>query len=79
MNSFVGIEQFDLLGAVVQHFERKHTMKQLGASIVILGLVLSAFAATLTTDPLTGLPLYPATDSRLHLGNDPTKIPDSQI
>jgi hypothetical protein len=35
--------------------------------------------ATLTADPLTGLPLYPATDSRLHLGNEPTKIPDSTI
>jgi hypothetical protein len=34
---------------------------------------------TLTSDPLTGLPLIPATDSRLHLGNDPTAIPDSQI
>ena len=45
----------------------------------ILGAALSAHAATLTADPLTGLPLYPATDSRLHLGNDPTKIPDSQI
>ena len=44
-----------------------------------LGFALSASAATLTTDPLTGLPLYPATDSRLHLGNEPTKIPDSQI
>ena len=56
-------------------------MKFLSTSFVILGLglALSAHAATLTADPLTGLPLYPATDSRLHLGNDPTKIPDSQI
>jgi hypothetical protein len=44
-----------------------------------LGFVLSAGAATLTSDPLTGLPLIPATDSRLHLGNEPTIIPDSQI
>jgi hypothetical protein len=44
-----------------------------------LGFVLSAGAATLTSDPLTGLPLIPATDSRLHLGNEPTTIPDSQI
>ena len=29
-----------------------------------LGFALSAGAATLTTDPLTGLPLDPATDSR---------------
>jgi hypothetical protein len=33
----------------------------------------------LTTDPLTGLPLYPATDSRLHLGNEPTRLPESQV
>jgi hypothetical protein len=26
---------------------------------------------------LTGLPLYSATDSRLHLGNEPTRLPDS--
>jgi hypothetical protein len=44
-----------------------------------LGFALSAGAATLTTDPLTGLPLYPATDSRLNLGNDPMKMHDSQI
>jgi hypothetical protein len=44
-----------------------------------LGFALSAGAATLTTDPLTGLSLIPATDSRLHLGNEPTTIPDSQI
>jgi len=28
---------------------------------------------------LTGLPLYPATDSRLHLGNDPTRLPESNV
>ena len=58
-------------------------MKFLNTSFVILGLdlalALSAYAVTLTTDPLTGLPLYPATDSRLQLGNEPTKIPDSHI
>ena len=27
-------------------------------------------AKLLTTDPLTGLPVYPATDSRLHLENE---------
>jgi hypothetical protein len=56
-------------------------MKLLNTFLVTLGLgfTLSASAKTLTTDPLTGLPLYPATDSRLHLGNEPTKIPDSQI
>jgi hypothetical protein len=34
---------------------------------------------TLTADPLTHLPLYPATDSRLHLGNDPIRLPESNI
>jgi hypothetical protein len=33
----------------------------------------------LTSDPLTGLPLYPATDSRLHFGNDPTRLPESNV
>jgi hypothetical protein len=36
-------------------------------------------AQVLTTDPLTGLPLYPATDSRLHLGNDPTRLAESTV
>ena len=56
-------------------------MRFLSGFIVILGLgfALSARAETSTTDPLTGLPLYPATDSRLHLGNEPAKIPDSHI
>jgi hypothetical protein len=43
------------------------------------GLTMSARTTTLTNDPLTGLPLYPATDSRLHLGNEPTKLPESNI
>lgn len=33
----------------------------------------------LTTDPLTGLPVYPATDSRLHLGNEPVRLPGSSV
>jgi hypothetical protein len=36
-------------------------------------------AKLLTVDPLTNLPLYPATDSRLHLGNDPTRLPESNV
>ena len=36
-------------------------------------------AKLLTEDPLTGLPLYPATDSRLHLGNEPTVLPPSTV
>ena len=33
----------------------------------------------LTEDPLTNLALYPATDSRLHLGNEPTRLPESNV
>ena len=33
----------------------------------------------LTVDPLTNLPLYPATDSRLHLGNEPTRLPETNV
>jgi hypothetical protein len=46
--------------------------------IFSLSVALSAGAATLTMDPLTGLPLDPATDSH-HLGNEPVKMHDSQI
>jgi hypothetical protein len=42
-------------------------------------LARNAGAKLLTRDPLTGLPLYPATDSRLHLGNEPTRLPESQV
>lgn len=49
------------------------------AVIAVLFFAISLWAVTLTSDPLTGLPLYPATDSRLHLGNEPTKIADMQI
>lgn len=49
------------------------------AVIIVLSFVICVTAKTLTSDPLTGLPLDPATDSRLHLGNEPTKIPAMQI
>jgi hypothetical protein len=49
------------------------------AIVFSLSFVLSVSSATLTSDPLTGLPLIPATDSRLHLGNEPTKLPDSTM
>jgi hypothetical protein len=50
-------------------------------AVSILGFGFAARGGTklLTTDPLTGLPLYPATDSRLHLGNEPTQLPESQV
>ncbi len=49
---------------------------------IVLGIgsvVIASGAKLLTADPLTGLPLYPATDSRLHLGNDPTRLPESNV
>lgn len=54
------------------------------AGCVAVSIISFAFAANggtrlLTTDPLTGLPLYPATDSRLHLGNEPTQLPESEV
>ena len=33
----------------------------------------------LTTDPLTHLPLIPATDSGMHLGNQPDPMPSSSV
>jgi hypothetical protein len=33
----------------------------------------------LTNDPLTGLPLIPATDSGVHVGNEPRQMPDGQV
>jgi hypothetical protein len=53
-----------------------------------IAVALLAFAITLTarggpklltSDPLTGIPVYPATDSRLHLGNEPTVLPESTV
>jgi hypothetical protein len=51
------------------------------ATVFVLasGLIVGSTAKLLTTDPLTGLPLYPATDSRLHLGNEPTRLPESNV
>jgi hypothetical protein len=33
----------------------------------------------LANDPLTGLPLTPASDSGMHLGNEPMSLPSSQV
>ena len=50
-------------------------------AMLILSFVFTARGGTkvLTTDPLTGLALYPATDSRLRLGNEPTQLPESLV
>jgi hypothetical protein len=50
------------------------------ASILIFGLANAAGQGkTLTTDPLTNLPLIPATDGGQYVGNEPNKLPDAQI
>jgi hypothetical protein len=51
------------------------------AIVIALCSALIAGGSTklLTADPLTGLPLDPATDSPLHLGNDPTQLPESNV
>ncbi len=36
-------------------------------------------AKTLNNDPLTGLPLIPATDAGKNIGNEPNKMPDGQV
>jgi hypothetical protein len=42
-------------------------------------VIASGKTKLLTADPLTNLPLYPATDSRLHLGNEPIRLPESNV
>jgi hypothetical protein len=51
------------------------------AMAIVFGFVVIAGGNTklLTADPLTNLPLHPATDSRLHLGNEPTRLPESNV
>src|ERR1700729_3451410 len=49
------------------------------ALILWSAMISDGSAKLLTVDPLTDLPLYPATDSRLHLGNDPPRVPESSV
>jgi hypothetical protein len=51
------------------------------AVLATLTIALTAYSGPklLSSDPLTSLPLYPATDSRLHLGNEPTVLPESTV
>ena len=53
---------------------------------VLLGITLLAFVSAssgqikiLTTDPLTQLPLLPATESIKKVGNEPVKMPDGTV
>lgn len=57
-------------------------MKTLRICIVILASILGSAttqAKTLTNDPLTGLPLIPATVLVKNAGNEPVKMPDGQV
>jgi len=44
-----------------------------------VGISALAGAATLTTDPLTKLPIIPTTSGGMTGGNDPTQIPESRM
>jgi hypothetical protein len=54
-------------------------IKSLLALSAVTWFASASHAAVLTSDPLTGLPLDPATNSRLNLGNEPTKLPVPDI
>ena len=73
----------NVMGPVWESLGYMRTVFCLGGfvAMVMLSFVLTARGGTksLTTDPLTGLPLHPATDSRLHLGNEPTQLPESEV
>jgi hypothetical protein len=73
----------NVMGPVWESLGYMRTIFCLGGfvAMLILSFVLTARGGTklLTTDPLTGLPLHPATDSHLHLGNEPTQLPESQV
>jgi hypothetical protein len=61
-----------------------NTDQNIQSSVILAIALVFCFAAggstkLLTVDPLTELPLYPATDSRLHLGNEPTRLPESTV
>jgi hypothetical protein len=48
-----------------------------GLMLVLCFASAGAQEKMLTTDPLTGLPLNPATDPGFQLGNAPTRLPDA--
>lgn len=55
-------------------------MTKIGISGLLLVLCLTGAGAQeklVTTDPMTGLPVSPATDPGFQLGNAPTRLPDA--
>lgn len=51
----------------------------LAATLIFCSANAAGQGKTLTTDPLTKLPLISATDSGKHFGNEPTSMPDSRV
>ena len=49
------------------------------AAMLVFSFPALAGSATLTTDPLTKLPLIPSKDSGLHLDNAPMRLPDTKM
>ena len=87
MARFTAIRHWDFFLVMIfaknDDWRRRLIMKP---SVILAIALVSCFVVSaggntklLTADPLTGLPLYPATDSRLHLGNDPTRLPESNV
>ncbi len=55
------------------------TLLLLTASLFVCTSIASGQAKILTSDPLTGLPLIPPSDSAKKFGNEPVKMPDTEV
>ena len=70
------------LRGMVQIFRMERSMRNAVALAVLLALSLTNAAGqgkTLTNDPLTRLPLIPATVLFKNVGNEPDKMPDTRV
>jgi hypothetical protein len=56
----------------------KRNFVSIGILLLVTAVVAPAANKTLTEDPLTGLPIVPSAD-RLHLGNAPVVLPETQV
>jgi hypothetical protein len=56
----------------------KRNFLSIGMLLLVIAAVTGAANKTLTEDPLTGLPVVPSPD-RLHLGNEPVVLPETQV